>query len=342
MVNNLNANNKIRIVWLDFVKLFTIYLVVLGHVIQFLQSSNPKGNELWLFIYSFHMPLFMLVAGYFSKKVVSGDIIKLLKTKSIQLLLPCVIWGILVYLFKHLSPIISFPNSAISFIKGVVFEIGDVLWFLKCLFICMLLFRIFKKNAFLLFVSIIISQILPYKVPLMYPCFLIGLYCEHINFFNKISIKSAISFAVLFLISFYFFEARHMDTNLRVSALNMMKGDFIPFISEFLARGYRLFIGVVGSLAVISLIKILYLNFSHLEPYGKFAKYGAQTQAVYILHGPILVYAIANYMNLDFMSHYTFSYLISPSIAMILTVFCYLIINKIPFSARKLLFGSSN
>lgn len=49
--------------YIDVVKALTIYLVVLGHVIQFWQYKDSWWNErLFLIIYSFHMPLFMMVS----------------------------------------------------------------------------------------------------------------------------------------------------------------------------------------------------------------------------------------------------------------------------------------
>ena len=50
--------------YIDVVKALTIYLVVLGHVIQFWQYKDSWWNErLFLIIYSFHMPLFMFISG---------------------------------------------------------------------------------------------------------------------------------------------------------------------------------------------------------------------------------------------------------------------------------------
>lgn len=62
---------KQRILYWDVIKFFAIFLVVYGHVIQYL---NPSGRSLWdSFIgesmVSFHMPLFMIVSGYFARSL---------------------------------------------------------------------------------------------------------------------------------------------------------------------------------------------------------------------------------------------------------------------------------
>lgn len=50
--------------WVDAVKGFAIYLVILGHSIQYATSQdyNYAGNTFFQIIYSFHMPLFMMMS----------------------------------------------------------------------------------------------------------------------------------------------------------------------------------------------------------------------------------------------------------------------------------------
>ena len=52
--------------WVDAVKGLAIYLVILGHAIQYATSQdyNYAGNSIFQIIYSFHMPLFMMMSGY--------------------------------------------------------------------------------------------------------------------------------------------------------------------------------------------------------------------------------------------------------------------------------------
>ena len=55
------ANNRIE--YLDLVKFFAICLVCIGHSYAKVPTLE---SSLCPIIYSFHMPLFMLVCGYFS------------------------------------------------------------------------------------------------------------------------------------------------------------------------------------------------------------------------------------------------------------------------------------
>ena len=57
---------KQRDLSIDTHKGFLIILVVLGHIIGSLHIFG--GGKIWNLIYTFHMPLFVLVSGYCSKR----------------------------------------------------------------------------------------------------------------------------------------------------------------------------------------------------------------------------------------------------------------------------------
>lgn len=56
----------VRIQWPDLLKAFAITLVVIGHVIS---TYDSRGYHATIaeWIYSFHMPLFMMLSGMFFK-----------------------------------------------------------------------------------------------------------------------------------------------------------------------------------------------------------------------------------------------------------------------------------
>ncbi|RJL22484.1 acyltransferase family protein [Bailinhaonella thermotolerans] len=60
------APRKTRDPLLDNVKFLAIILVVAGHLIEDLRDQ-PVARAIYLFIYSFHMPVFIIVAGYLSR-----------------------------------------------------------------------------------------------------------------------------------------------------------------------------------------------------------------------------------------------------------------------------------
>ena len=60
--------NSVRKYNYDNLKGILIFLVVLGHLLYSNEYNNIVGNILLRLIYSFHMPVFMIISGHFSKK----------------------------------------------------------------------------------------------------------------------------------------------------------------------------------------------------------------------------------------------------------------------------------
>ena len=90
-----------RSIYLDIVKGFAIILVVYGHCLPYYSDEYMRGDffysdELYKIIYSFHMPLFMLVSGYlFYGSIVRHSWTNNLKFRFSKLLLPVVFWNTL-------------------------------------------------------------------------------------------------------------------------------------------------------------------------------------------------------------------------------------------------------
>lgn len=73
---------KERIYKFDNIKLFTMILVVLGHVIETPYVNDNKSellSSLFIFIYSFHMPLFIFISGLFQKRFSDTNKLKINK-----------------------------------------------------------------------------------------------------------------------------------------------------------------------------------------------------------------------------------------------------------------------
>lgn len=61
-----------RQIWADSLKGILILLVVLGHAIQGVLSETADSNHIYNLIYSFHMPAFFAISGFFVKPYVGG------------------------------------------------------------------------------------------------------------------------------------------------------------------------------------------------------------------------------------------------------------------------------
>lgn len=83
---------KDRDLSLDFMKGFAIFLVVLGHVLQY--TSGVEHHPFRDFIYSIHMPLFFFVSGFLaSKKLGAKQNILFYVNKKSRLILPLLLFG---------------------------------------------------------------------------------------------------------------------------------------------------------------------------------------------------------------------------------------------------------
>ena len=54
-----------RLEHMDLLKAFAIFSVLLGHSTEQLSAGLFWDHPVWEFIYSYHMPLFMFVCGFF-------------------------------------------------------------------------------------------------------------------------------------------------------------------------------------------------------------------------------------------------------------------------------------
>ena len=72
---------KERDYFFDNARALLIFLVVFGHLMEPYRSSSGFITSLYLTIYSFHMPGFLFISGYFAKKAGQAGYIEKLSKK---------------------------------------------------------------------------------------------------------------------------------------------------------------------------------------------------------------------------------------------------------------------
>nr|MCX3330604.1 acyltransferase family protein [Bacillus pacificus] len=75
--------NKSRDSYFDNAKFLLIFLVVFGHILRSFINDNEFMLYLYKFIYTFHMPAFILVSGFFAKGFKRSGYVKKLAVKLI-------------------------------------------------------------------------------------------------------------------------------------------------------------------------------------------------------------------------------------------------------------------
>lgn len=109
----------------DNAKYLAIVLVAMGHAWAPLPDSGRVVEALYTFVYTFHMPVFIVIAGYFSRSFdLRPDRVWKLVT---QLLVPYVIFEVAFTVFERLT---EHPSQPLTIIDPYW-----VLWFLPALFI---------------------------------------------------------------------------------------------------------------------------------------------------------------------------------------------------------------
>ncbi len=165
-----------RIEWIDTAKSIGIFLVVLGH-------QGFCNNNIPTIIYSFHMPLFFFLSGIFFKSDTSWS--NLLKRKSSSILMPYFLFAPVLYLFwfflgRHYGNDATMNYSPLLNFIGVFYgqnsemmQWGMPMWFLLCLFIVNLLYKLIGDiripNMIMLItffiIGVVFSEVNIYRLP---------------------------------------------------------------------------------------------------------------------------------------------------------------------------------
>ena len=333
---------KVRIKAFDFLKLYAIFLVLWGHSIQYFLSSNYYDEPIYRIIYSFHMPLFMMISGYFSLSSMSLPPFEFLKKKFVQLILPviswCVVLGILAFCYTilryHTVP--NFVGTIVGIING--FYGPYPFWFLKSCFFCYLLtycgvlFRINRHVWMLL--SIIISQLVPYfvsnffLVDIMYPCFVVGIELKDNHKFYSHICRYYWGLLGLFILMLcfwdkFFWGSEGIMKTFIIDYMHITSSFFLMIVSKL----YRLIIGIAGSLSFLGLICSSFPQ----EKTNKFisicCNWGQYTLGIYILQSIILETYMAQFILLDDLNFYFFNFVVAPIISFFVLVLCVYIIK---------------
>lgn len=335
---------KKRIEYLDAIKGFAIFLMVMGHAIawnyansdeiciyNFNQPINIKmGGVIWQLIYSFHMPLFFMISGFLLYKAYNWkDIVPFLKKKVSRLLLP---W------------ICTF--GVIYFVRG---SMGY--WFLLCLFqlsitgflIIIFMEKVNRKaywivDVFLMgFVYIILRyfhvqnwnisgiDIGQHFVTSLLP-FVTGILLRKHKFLFSICIEKNWFYTCAFIVFFFVFISRYL--------LNEC------FIFEILFHYSPLILSIIGSLLVIH-------AFAHnfLKRFWSILSYlGIRTLPIYILH-IMFVLQIPSFGNYILSQNAVTSIvlqiccsIVMAAISIILSLLSYKMLSISPL-LKKILFG---
>ena len=301
-----------RIIYLDVVKFLAIWMVCIGH--SYFLVDMSRASILYNWIYSFHMPLFMMLCGYFSLKSYDKPIVLFFKTKSTQLLLPTITISILTIIVCFL---IDLPDIAIVARSEAI----GGMWFLRTLFFCFVYTYLFKRlgwqDYFTAIGSIVLALILPHGYFLQFNWMLIFFWLGYLlKCYRQIYMKYLALITMFSLLVFILLCVHEVPKVLTYHILF-----FTPWqlFSQFVS-------GLFGSLSLIGISYYFCLWFKDDNfLVKKMAEVGTYTLGIYGLQSIILQRIFVKYVHFDtlFLSNWITDFIIVPSIALFSVIFCY-------------------
>lgn len=276
---------------IDNSKDLLIFLVVLGHSLEFIRKDYEVARLLYVFIYEFHMPVFVFISGYLSKNVEKGR-----RNAVRNFLTPFLLFNIIWNLITLAGPLFlrgkftKLPSEqAFSF-----FTPGWALWYIFAMFLWKILLPDLLKFKNIFILSIIA-----------------GIFVKLSGEFGSyMALSRTITFAPFFLAGYYSSEEKlkRFRKFTRFNILNKVPSILILIIGVLIAlifvnysniadeffwadRSYsnfniEIFTGILLYISVYIIGFAFVYVFINLMPENQtfLSKIGKNTLSVYFLH----------------------------------------------------------
>lgn len=339
-----------RIRYWDLLRGIAIILVVWGHTIQFGGGNAALfANKAFIFIYSFHMPLFMLISGFFlAKSVGKRSFVQNVKKKIVHIAVPAVFGGLAFCAVKsgveRLLGSDAYPFSMTLLLD----EIGNI-WFLWTAFMCSVALlaadAATRKSGSRLMMPVALTAafavfiFLPYASYNIYlfPYFVTGYYIEKekVKGLPKLEIFSIVLFPLLL----QNFCDRHF---IYTSGVSLLSSDY-GAVGQLLIDLFRWLIGFAGCFAMILFTRKVDEEFPDHKLCNLICDIGKYTLEIYILErivveylGAKVMWKIVNGMGITVLGNETvYSYLFTPICSIAFTLLLYYIV-KVVKNRRKI------
>lgn len=145
----------------DYLKAFAAILVVIGHAFSYmsrLQGGLSCGVHVTeLLIYSVHVPLFFVIAGYLCRK--KNNIWEFYKLKLLRIVVPYLTFATLKLVYSFFISKEFIHSSDLVNVLFDAFGIGRLYWFAYCIFIMYLLAPLFwgeenRRRAYIALIAL--------------------------------------------------------------------------------------------------------------------------------------------------------------------------------------------
>ena len=303
---------KQRILYLDVTKAIAITLVCIGHSDCLVDLGRTSVLREW--IYSFHMPLFMLLCGYFSLHAFSKDFKTFIISKSKALLVPAIAFSVI--------ELITCFFLGYKDIKAQAYAdaVGGM-WFLRTLFMCYVIVYAVKKlplpDIWLCLLSITIVLFVPHSYSLylnyMLMFFWAGYWLR--KYYNKY--EQYRGMVTIISLLFFLFCGRHLEAEPLTYDIIFNRPQLIL---------WQLSTGLSGALSSIGVVYYICHSFvergkliNWIGRVGTFTLgiYGVQTIIIERLFHELIQIDATNY------PYWLGDFVITPIIGILSTIICY-------------------
>lgn len=336
-----------RIDNIDFLRGIAIFLVIWGHIIQYssLNSFDFFENTMFKIIYSFHMPLFMLISGYVFTFSFNKYNLKQILSKRIQSLIqPIIICEMLCY-YANVIGMVTLEKGEFTFPGEWISRVGSY-WFLWSVLGASVVIAVSFKcsdKIIIHILGIILGYGFMYFVPnyakniYVYPYFVAGfLYGRYKDRKWMRVVERVLLICIpIFIWMSFIFKKEHMI--------------YVSGITNPQYNAIRWAIGFVGSITAIFIGLFIYKLINRTFLAKVICKIGIVSLQVYVIQRCVVEYyyrviyfQIMNNIGYNVMANNMIIYnlVYTPIMAILIISFIYLIIQLLKISKISvILFG---
>lgn len=260
--------------FIDNLKVILIFLVVFGHLIERYIDSDNTLMGLYIFIYIFHMPLFIFISGYLSKNINKSN-----KPLFKKLLIPYIVLNAIWYTLAY------FYTGEVNL--PIVYP-GWTLWFLLSLFFWRMSLKYIIRIKYILPLSFILGlivglmsngSILSFSRTIVYlPFFLLGFY-TNLDKLKRINDRVSIWIAMIGITLFLCFA-------LYLASINILDYKFLYGSYSFTELGMNNLQGLIyrGILYIFSILLSVFVCVITPNTKTFYTEIGKSTMYVYTFH----------------------------------------------------------